>query len=461
MEVYAKGGLSGVRGAGNVDGILPDPLPKTKPDPYAEVRRLSKADPAWKIEEQVEERAAGRRERAAGRKIGPKKTREMLTQARQRMLSKISGQPNSSKWLAMAQGFLSPTQTGGFGESLGNVANLVGQVNVRNAQMERRDLDRQLAENRYETEQFTAEQNRGEDMAYRLEQMRIAQVKVDRDKVMADRQYALDQQKLLASSGKLSKTQQLMISLQADFGVDEQTAFALANRLTETVTDPITGISETVSTIPGHTLSVVPPEAANLVAAVQGEEDALSGGTTVVGAVQPIVEGQRPGRAAGVPDVTMGMDVIEEITGPVNALARFGESIPALGDVFTGEGEIQAKTIMDSLNIDIESAFAKNPRFPEGEVKRLQKLLPKGGFFSTKSATQSSLKGLRGALESNLYNESQAGNNQSLPVKTRRDALNNAMRIENLIGKLDQVLAASVEFSPEELAAELRIRGLK
>ncbi len=159
-----------------------------------------------------------------------------------------------------------------------------------------------------------------------------------------------------------------------------------------------------------------------------------------------------------MPDITKGINIAEEFGGPADVAARWGEYIPLLNDIFTGEDEIQAKVVMDSLGIDIERAFAKNPRFPEGEVKRLKKLVPKGGVFSTLSATVADLKGLQTTLAMNLYNEEKTGRDPSLSPKTQGEARENAVNIQNLVTKIGQILDAARQFSQADLEAEAKRR---
>lgn len=67
----------------------------------------------------------------------------------------------AARWLAFAQGMLAPTRTGGFGESLGRTAGLLGETRRgerEEAQSnEDRLLDLQLAEHKIERDQYAAE----------------------------------------------------------------------------------------------------------------------------------------------------------------------------------------------------------------------------------------------------------------------------------------------------------------
>jgi len=62
----------------------------------------------------------------------------------------------SAKWLAMAQGMLAPTRTGGFGESLGNAAGLMGHVTKETQDYE---SDRELRLLGLESEMAKTEEN--------------------------------------------------------------------------------------------------------------------------------------------------------------------------------------------------------------------------------------------------------------------------------------------------------------
>jgi len=109
--------LSGLRGVANDN--VPDPMP----DPLAAARKR--------------------------RAITREDTRAALVSARERMLGKIEGnQGNSSKWLAMASGMLAPTRTGGFGESVGAAAGLVGEVQRQNQNAARADESQILGVNK-------------------------------------------------------------------------------------------------------------------------------------------------------------------------------------------------------------------------------------------------------------------------------------------------------------------------
>lgn len=236
-------------------------------------------------------------------------------------------------------------------------------------------------------------------------------------------------------SGSESEKQKTVKEFMKQFDIDAPTATALANGLIASQLDPVTEKFGLQSLVPGK---------------IVGEEGLIPDERL---APQPV--------PAEAPDITGGINVLEEFGGPADVAARFGELVPFLSDIFTGEDETQAKVIMDSLGIDIELAFSKNNRRPEGEVKRLQKLIPKGGFFSTLSASQNRLKGLKTAVESISFEETNAGNNESLGAASRRQSRENANNANNLIVKIDQILAASQEFNPEDIAAELKRRGLQ
>jgi hypothetical protein len=82
----------------------------------------------------VQEALAGRAERI---QLNKEKTLRRLSSARDAILSQE--RDKSSKWLALAQGMLAPTRTGGFGESLGTTAGLLGQERKESQEFE---LDR-------------------------------------------------------------------------------------------------------------------------------------------------------------------------------------------------------------------------------------------------------------------------------------------------------------------------------
>ena len=242
-----------------------------------------------------------------------------------------------------------------------------------------------------------------------------------------------------ASKGSESQRQIKIKQYMTEYDLDAATATALVDGQIEFQKDPVTEAPYLATKVPGYSV---------------GAEGLVANEPTPVLPATPDATGERP-------DITGGIDVLEEFGGPADVAARWGEYVPFLNDVFTGEDEIQAKVVMDSIGIDIERAFAKNPRFAEGEVKRLQKLVPTGGVLSTKSASSSQLRGLQKSLAVHLYDETEAAANGKLAPKARGEAEANVVNIRNLITKLDQILAAASEFTPEQIATEIQRRKAK
>ena len=84
-----------------VDQLIPDPMPATKPTGTRELIDIHR--------EQQLQKLKGGQERIAARRAEMQKKDEQ------------------ARWFALAQGMLSPTKTGGFGESLGTTAGLLRQ----------------------------------------------------------------------------------------------------------------------------------------------------------------------------------------------------------------------------------------------------------------------------------------------------------------------------------------------
>jgi hypothetical protein len=93
----------------------------------------------------------------------------VMLEERIRRLTELSAQRKNQKFdpvmLRMAQGFLAPTKSGGFGESLGNVAGGVAEEQAKQQTLNQQDLENQfsLAKQQYELNKEFDTQKRQED----------------------------------------------------------------------------------------------------------------------------------------------------------------------------------------------------------------------------------------------------------------------------------------------------------
>jgi hypothetical protein len=110
----------------------------------------------------VQEALAGRAERI---QLNKEKTLRRLSSARDAILSQE--RDKSSKWLALAQGMLAPTKTGGFGESLGTTAGLLGKerTEAQEFELDRSERLREIEADMAEAESVAIKQEQAEAKA--------------------------------------------------------------------------------------------------------------------------------------------------------------------------------------------------------------------------------------------------------------------------------------------------------
>lgn len=138
--------------------------------------------------------------------------------------------------------------------------------------------------------------------------------------------------------------------------------------------------------------------------------------------------------------ITGGLDVISEATGALSAVAAWGEDVPILGSIFTGEEERTAKSMMKGLEKDIQTGFAVSSRYPVYEMKQLGGRVPKGGFFSTASAARADLSGLRRDLATKIDGSLADANDSRISEKDRDAARTNYLHGARVLQKIDAFL---------------------
>ena len=184
-------------------------------------------------------------------------------------------------------------------------------------------------------------------------------------------------------------------------------------------TDPVTGQSFVFSPATGQTTPLGAPSAAPAPQALPPPPEE-----------QPV-------------DITGGIDVLGEGTGPLDALAGFAERVPILSELVEGGDERQARNTFTILAQGLRRAFANNPRFAEGDIKRLQGLLPATGGFSTETAAFNDLTSLQRNLRAIVQKEQNVANDVNINPKSRSEAQQTIIDSEFIINQVSQILEAS------------------
>ncbi len=174
-----------------------------------------------------------------------------LSAARDRLM-KQREPDKSAQWLAMAQGMLAPTKTGGFGESLGRTAGLVAEA--RETERERvTDIDEKLLDTEVKLEQIA----RGYGRSAAMREFEALTQGMPEDDVTRSRRIKLGLDPRAVGSGQITQAtidgltelvanSQALIAKRKEFG--KLTGSARSNRIDEAFTS-IQGIDENARNI--------------------------------------------------------------------------------------------------------------------------------------------------------------------------------------------------------------------
>jgi hypothetical protein len=134
--------------------------------------------------------------------------------------------------------------------------------------------------------------------------------------------------------------------------------------------------------------------------------------------------------------------------GPVDRVRQILAGAPGVGDIMEAVGlggleQRQAGVVTQALGKEIEVAFANNPRYAEGEMKRLLDMRPTQGFFTRDEAAAAEYQELRRILDGNLQRELEIANNPANSPEVRRIAGRTAEAAKRPIQMIDDLLAMS------------------
>ncbi len=218
---------------------------------------------------------------------------------------------------------------------------------------------------------------------------------------------------------------QRISEIMATFDLDRPTAIAVIDNKIEIIQGTAPGEFSLVSSIPGFEIDQILEER---------DEEPVQ---IPQAARQEIAQVER-----GV-DITGGIDVIEEATGPFDFLAAVAERVPILSELFEGGDERQAGLVFETLAKDFQRAFANNPRFAQTELQQItEKIVPATGPLSTASALQSDLIAVRRTMQLRVENAARGAANPNLQARLREADRSIVENGRNLIRSITQILDA-------------------
>lgn len=218
-------------------------------------------------------------------------------------------------------------------------------------------------------------------------------------------------QQFMAEGGRTQRdpeTERRIAALQ-ERGMSRQEAENIAYGFTEVVSDPVLGSPMVVD----RTTSTAKP------------------------IDQGIGAGQEPRGPAAPPVGGSLYELADTATGAKPGLQEAWTAIaPQLG--LPGvDGITESRQVMNAAARDLVRALSINPRFPVGEMERIESeinITP--GAFTSSTALKERMQGVDTVLRRRLENERRTSSNPQLPVEARRNALQAANDIENFLSTL-------------------------
>ena len=247
------------------------------------------------------------------------------------------------------------------------------------------------------------------------------------------------------------RQRQVRIDELVSRGLSRNQAADIVDQNLELVTDPLTGLPRgTFNVVTGELGPVAPAtpndQARAIMAARPAPPPQPSAGGQAATAAQtrtPAVVGDRrlEPTAEEVAQITGGINVPEQATGPLDTAAAVAAGTPIVGHILRefgvdGRDERQARVAFRALGQDMIRAFANNQRFPIAEQQRLTGLLPSSGFFSTTGGTLADLSALDRELTTRLQEEARIVNDPTVSADVRGEAQATAEALPGIIRRL-------------------------
>jgi hypothetical protein len=223
----------------------------------------------------------------------------------------------------------------------------------------------------------------------------------------------------------------------ATYGIDRPAASRLVDGVEKIVVNPVTGMSEIVNIMSGASRPVTPagPSLAAPTAATPttvAAPAAAGSGMAAPRAAPPTEDapGEQPRRTLWqmAPDVTGLVPAIQETAQ--GATGQVGVNVAPVGLARDRQTFVTAQN-------DLIRALSNNPQFPVREMERIrQEISIAPGAWTDVRSLRERMRSVNDSLRQRLADQSRAGQDTSLPVDTRRAALQSANDIRNFLSIL-------------------------
>jgi hypothetical protein len=226
--------------------------------------------------------------------------------------------------------------------------------------------------------------------------------------------------------------------MMSTYNVDRQTASRIVDNVDSVVPDPVTGTPQLVNRITGESRPVTAPAAS--LAGPPAAAPTTAAPTTTAPVAAPAAAGSgtaRPAETEGARPVASLYDLARTpfTTGVGPAAAENAQRVlgQAGVNVVSPEFTERRQTFANFQN-DIIRSVINNPRFPVAEQERIRKEINiEPSALTDPQTLVARIRTLDTTLRSSLANREREGADTSLPVTARREALQAANNIRNLL----------------------------
>jgi len=219
----------------------------------------------------------------------------------------------------------------------------------------------------------------------------------------------------------------------ATYGIDRPAASRLVDGVEKIVVNPVTGMPQIVNIMSGDSRPVTPAGPSLAGPPGAAPTTAAAGSGTAAPSAAPTTEGpagEQPRRTLWqmAPDVTGLVPAIQETAQ--GATGQVGVNVaPA--------GLVRDRQTFATAQNELIRALSINPQFPVREIERIrQEISIAPGAMTDERSLRERMRAVDTYLREKLENQTRAGQDTSLPVDTRRAALQSANDIRNFLSIL-------------------------